>query len=194
MNDPLRKLGWALHAVGLAVVLSSVCLAQAFVYRPLQLATGETLARRDEINRLLKDVNQLRAERDRLKQSLSEARQEEQRLLSRVPDAPHEGVFLGQVSRLAQEVDLQIRDYRPGEVRARSNYSEMEISLTCEGTYDSLCRFLDGLARLPRLAKLSLLDVTDPEGDGPYPATMKFTVYFSTNQKPAAPARSASHG
>lgn len=194
MNDPLRKLDWALHAGGLAVVLSSVCLMQALVYRPLQSATSETLARRGEIDSLLKDADRLRAERDRLKQSLSEARQEERRLLSRVPDAPHEAVFLGQVSRLAQDVELQIRDYRPGEVRARPNYSEMEISLACEGSYDSLCRFLDGLARLPRLVKLSLLDVTDPEGDGPYPATMKFTVYFSTSPKPAAPARSASHG
>ena len=194
MNDPLKRLGWVLHGGGLAAVLSSACLVHWFVLRPLQAARAATLARHAEIAGLLEDVDQLHATRDRLKQDLAEAREQEKLLLSRVPDAPMEAAFLGQISRLADEVNLQIRDYRPGEVRTKPTYSEMQISLGCEGNYDSLCRFLDGLGQLPRLVNLSRLDVTALEGSDRYPATMKLVIYFSAGEKAASKERSVPHG
>ena len=195
MNDPMKRLDCMLHGGGLAIVLSSACAAWCFVYRPLESARGAALARCDEISGLLESTDRLRAEQAELKHSLVEARQQEEALLARVPDDAREAEFLGQISRLAEDVGMELRDYRPGQVREQATCSAMEVALTCEGSYDAMCRFLDGLGRLPRLANLSRLDIDGSQSSGDYTALLKLVIYFGAGEKAASAERSSGpHG
>jgi type IV pilus assembly protein PilO len=193
MNDSLVKLGWSLHGLGLAASLAAAGLTYALVFRPLETSRRESAARREEIAMLLQSVDQLRSQRDGLRKALADVDRERISLLARVPDAPQEADFLSQISCLADSVGLKLRDYRPGQVHTQASYSEMEIGLSCEGGYEGLCRFLDGLGRLPRLVNLEQLDVTDQQSNGTYPASMKLVIYFGA-QSEATAERKAPHG
>lgn len=193
MNDPLEKLGWSLHGLGLAVSLAAAGLTYALAYRPLESLCSDSEARRDEIAGLLQNVDQLRNQRESLRKSLADADAERKSLLDRVPDQAHEADFLSQISGLADEVGLTVRDYKPGQVHSQATYSEMEVGLSCEGNYEGLCRFLDGLGHLPRLVNLEQLDINEQDNDGTYPASMKLVIYFGAKTEASA-ERKAPHG
>ena len=194
MTDRLRKLDIALHGAGLALLLLSIGAAWALGYQPLETARGEAEARCAEINDLLGSAGRLRHEQAQLKRSLADARDEEIRLLARVPDEAHEADFLSQMSHLAKEVGMELRDYRPGQVQPQATCSAMEVALTCEGPYESLCRFLDGVGRLPRLVNLSQLEVEGSHGGSIYLTTLKLVIYFGAVANGAAPERKEPHG
>jgi Tfp pilus assembly protein PilO len=178
MSDHMKKLDLALHGGGLAVVLSSIGVAWSLAYQPLEAARADAEARCHEINELLLSADRLRREQSQLKRSLADAHEQEQRLLARVPDEEHEADFLRQISRLAKEVGMELRDYRPGQRQSQPTCSAMEVALTCEGHYESLCRFLDGVGRLPRLVNLSHIEIDSSHGDGVYVANLKLVIYF----------------
>lgn len=194
MNDFLKKFDWAMHVGGLAVVLASVFLAYTCLFRPLTEASAEASGRCGEIAELLKGADQLRAEQAELKRSLAKAQEEEEALLARVPDEAHEAAFLGQISRLAKEVDIELRDYRPGEIRPQPGCSAMEVSLTCRGDYGELCRFLDGVGRLPRLVHMTGLDIDGSHGPGDYTALLKLLIYFHAAESPLVTEPRGRHG
>ncbi|HEV3003168.1 MAG TPA: type 4a pilus biogenesis protein PilO, partial [Pirellulales bacterium] len=170
MNDRLRKFGLALHAGGLLAVVVAACAVHCFVCRPLLQERAEGLDRLGQLDGLLAGAEPIRQGYESLKQSLADAREREAALLSRIPQTPREAEFLALVSDLAGKVELRLRDYRPGETRVRATYSELEIGMSCEGSYQSICGFLDGLNHLPRLTNLTRLEITAQEGRDVYPA------------------------
>lgn len=194
MTDSLKRLDLALHGGGLAVVLSFVALAWSLVYQPLEAAQAEAKARCAEINELLQSGDRLRVQQRLLKRSLTDARQEERQLLARVPDEAHEADFLRQISRLAKDVGMELRDYRPGQAHPRATCSAMEVALICDGPYESLCRFLDGVGRLPRLVNLSHVEISNANGGGRHTATLKLAIFFGAQPNAATPERTAPHG
>jgi Tfp pilus assembly protein PilO len=103
-----------------------------------------------------------------------------------VPEEPLEAEFLSQAAAAAAQVGLKIRDYRPGVVSARENCSQMEIQLSCAGQYASLCRFLERLASLDRLWRITHAEIA---AAGPEGCTINTTmVIFFGLKKPAGAA------
>lgn len=194
MNDSLQRLGMALHGGGVAAIVATLGLAWWFVYRPLEAARGEASLRCQEIALLLGSADRLHAEKVALERSSREAREQEERLLARVPNEAHEAEFLRQISGLAKDAGLVLRDYRPGQAREQAKCSAMEIALTCAGPYEALCRFLDGIEKLPRLVNVSRLEVDGSPSDGGYAAKMTLMIYFAADAKPTAGGRSVPHG
>lgn len=194
MTNRLKLLDLALHGAGLVIVLSFVGVAWSLVYQPLEAARADAKARCSEINELLQSADRLRAEQSRLKNSLTDALEQERQLLARVPDEAHEADFLRQISRLAKEVGMELRDYRPGQTQPHTTCSAMEVALTCVGHYQSMCRFLDGVGRLPRLVNLSHIEINNSVSDDLYTAALKLVIYFGATPKAATPERKTPHG
>lgn len=192
MNDSIKRLDLALHGGGLVAVISLVGAVWWFVYRPLEEARGEALARCQEINELLSNADRLRSEQADLRRFLTDARQQEEALLARVPGEAHEADFLRQISHLAKDVGVVLRDYRPGQVSSQANCSAMDITLACEGSYEALCRFLGGVGNLPRLVNLATLDIDGSQGSGVYTAAVKLVIYFAADGPVAE--RTGAHG
>lgn len=193
MNNALKRTEWAFHAGGVTAVAALVGAAAWFVYRPLETARSQAEGRCAEIAELLPSADRLRAELAELKQTLADARQKEEALLARVPSAAHEAEFLGQISHLAKDVELELRDYRPGQVQPHAMCSAMEVALTCAGNYESLCRFLAGLGQLPRLVNVSRLDIDRSSGAGDFTAQLKLVIYFGAEQQTAAAEGGGGH-
>ena len=66
-------------------------------------------------------------------EQLASARAQAARLTDSVPDRPQEAEFLAQVTRLSDEVGLQIQDYRPRERRDRVRYRVLTVDLISAG-------------------------------------------------------------
>lgn len=194
MNDPLGRLDRTLHASGVAAVLATLGMAWWLLYQPLDTACADAFARCHEIAALLGSADRLHAEKAALERASQESRQQEESLLARVPNEAHEAEFLRQISGLAKDVGVILRDYRPGQSREEAKYSAMEIALTCAGPYEALCRFLNGVGGLPRLVNVSRLEIDGSRGDGDYAASLKLVIYFGADAKRAAEGRSVPPG
>ena len=104
-------------------------------------------------------------------------------LQKRVPDEPSEAEFLAQLVQAANQTGFRINDYHPGVVRSGERCSQLQVQLSCQGTYRSICDFLDRLAALPRITQVEKLDVTAAGPDG-HPVTLWLVVYFRLSQAP----------
>jgi len=185
-SQKLAMLGVALHGLGLAIVLSATGIGFALVLRPLDAKIGELDGRGIELQAALENAPAVRAEHERLRRALAATEAAAAGLEKRVPDEPLEAEFLSQAAHAASQAGLQISDYRPGAVRTTRQCSLMEIQLTCQGPYRSLCDFLDRLAALPRLSQVERMEITaaGPEGN---PVILWLSVYFRLAKTPADP-------
>lgn len=99
---------------------------------------------------------------------------------ARIPETAQESEFLAQVSRLAKDTGLTIQEFRPGGITERKTHRELDVALSALGGYRSLCEFLAGLEKLPRLCRVTSLTVnrdTTPTAEH-YPVRMNVVVYF----------------
>ena len=187
-NQNLQILGRSLHAAGLAVALLILGLGYAFVLRPLEADRAASAARKEDLGHSLADAANVRGEHRRLSAAAAEMERKVAELSGRVPQGPSEAEFLSELSVAAAQAGLKVRDYRPGVIRAQGTCSQLEIQLSCIGSYPGLCGFLERLAALPRLSRVVQLDVAAAPDPGQYPASLSLVVFFNLNVEPEAAA------
>lgn len=169
---------WGLHAVGAGGLVTAAVVAYFVVFAPKLARFTTNEAKRQQLQALMEKGPRLRQEWEEQKQALASRRSQQQSFREKLPAMPREDEFLAQVAQLARSVGLAVRDYRPGEVTSRGNYSELEIELSCEGNYESLCRFLNGLPTLPRLSSLTGIEVQSQANQPVYPIRLNLSAYF----------------
>lgn len=193
-EQKLSKWAWGLHFGGLAVT-SAVCFIMlTAVILPLRLQHREVIVQEEEFNEILKLEESVTKENERLTAVLSEADQKIRSLLDRIPNVARESDFLGQITTLAQEVDVEIMDYTPGSIAKNAEYHEMNLTLTSQGSYEGVCDFLHRLHSLPRLCranKMSILPIMDGRRCS---LNMTLTIYYSPNSKLASGERDNNNG
>lgn len=178
-NQKLKLLGRCLHGLGLLAALVTVLLVQFVIFRPIDHRTAACRQRSEKLQALLQQAPKIRREHAQLEKDLALARGQSATLQKRIPDDPREADFLAQVSRLAGEVGLQIRDYRPAAVETKPSYSVMRVDLACQGDYASICNFLGGLCELPRHSTVLHLQI-DSDGDRQeYSVKLSLALYFA---------------
>jgi Tfp pilus assembly protein PilO len=101
----------------------------------------------------------IRAEHVSLQQQLEESRQRLNRLEIRVPKDALESDFFGQVANLSKRQGVRIHGFRPISSAALNDYHSVRVAFDASGEYQTLCQFLDELARLPRLNHIAHLHV-----------------------------------
>jgi Tfp pilus assembly protein PilO len=179
-------LGVGLHGLGLAIVLAAAGIGYGLVLRPLDARIDDLDGLSLKLQAALEDAPTVRAKHERLRLDMAAMEAGAAGLENRVPDEPLEAEFLSQAAQAASQSGLQIGDYRPGVVRTSRQCSQMEIQLACQGSYRSICDFLDRLAALPRLSQVEKLEIGAAGPDG-YPVTLWLVVYFRLTKAPADP-------
>lgn len=186
--------GWLLHTAGLGLTAGAVALAAVTMWQPVHAQSNEAAAEIVRLDELLKSAGEIRAEARDIRRRIDEAEARGVRLAARVPTAPQEAEFLGQVTELAHQVELEINDYRPGVVRLLEKHGEMEIQFSAQGTYTALCRFLHRTEELPRLCRITRLDIKAPQSGDKTQIDMTLLIYFAREQPVAEPAGGKPHG
>jgi Tfp pilus assembly protein PilO len=174
------RYGSCLHAGGLAVAAALF----AVVYVPaIGALRFEQTRITDEIataRRLVDSGEKLRQEHRELTRQQADAQSRAEQLLARIPDAPRETEFLAHLARLARTAPLSIRDFRPVATQAHDRFSEVQVELSAQGSYQGICRFLAGLETLPRLCDVTRLNInSERSADGTYPLELTLAIYFT---------------
>ncbi len=178
-NDrKLMLLGWLFHLGGLVTLVLGACAYQ-FVISGLithrqaadaaEIVKFETLLETDRYAG--RDFIRLKGELVKLEASAEAARQ-------RIPETPQEAEFLAQISEAANEKGLVIQNFTRGDVKVLETHSQLQVRLTGEGDYASICGFFEKMANLSRVATVSDMSLSIPANSDIYPLDMTLTLYF----------------
>lgn len=96
----------------------------------------------------------------------------------RVPNEPREGEFLAALSRTAEAHGVTIEDFRRGQSLDAATHSTVSVSINVRGPHEGLCQMLDMIAKLPRLAELTHLEIEGPANSEGYPAQLTYSLYY----------------
>ncbi len=179
-QSTLTQSGRLLHAGGAMITLTGLALFVIFIYRPMQLEHQRIEEQTADCTLILNSADRIRYENIRLNSRLPDVERRLGIMMQRIPNSPRESDFLGQLTRLAERTQLNIRDYRPGVIVRKDTHSELEIKLSSVGSYAGICQFLDEVARIPRLCRVSGLEIRASNTSGEaYLIDMTFRIYFA---------------
>lgn len=169
-----------LNLLGCGLTFAVLAGAYMLALRPLRAESAESESRVAETVSFLNSSDTITSETRRLTLRLSELGQEMERILAGVPESSRESEFLGQLAELLRDSSLTLEEFRPGTVRESGQYRQLEVEVTGEGTYRDLCRFLDGLEKLPRLCRILRMEISsDDQSEARYPIRMTLVIFFA---------------
>ena len=189
----LTPLGWLLHACGLLLAAAIFAIA-LIAYRSLDRDCDRLARQVSATSRFLNTGDEIHFDHRNLNQRLSEMEGRLTDLMTRIPAARNESDFLAQLAELAHQCKLKIQNYRPGVVFEKEKYSEMAIRLSAEGSYQSCCRFLAGLESLPRLCRITHLNISASDNAEIYPIELTLRIYFAPLQQTTTQELRNKHG
>jgi len=180
-NTHEHQLGWALHAAGfvvVALVVGGYCL---LIHNRLVDQKEDDSGRIDHLQTLLEESSQvqhenfaLRKEFESLQNSINSIRQ---RLLRDLKKDELAGELLG----VARQVSLQVDNHRWSAPVLEQGHSHAEISLNCNGSYASICRFLDEVNHLALITDVSKLQLGASNKTNRYPFQVTFVLVYGVD-------------
>jgi Tfp pilus assembly protein PilO len=188
-DEELRRFGRLLHYAGLLATVLCAVAGYSLVHAPSIDAIANTSARIMELQMLIQNAPVMRIQHRTATDKLGEVTTRISEVQSRVPLDADAGEFLKQVTQLASAEQFAIKDFTPDKPQDRNGYAEMQVTLKGNGSYASICRFLDRLSKLKRLSKVKDLTLS-AEGDAnEYPMTATLVIYFGLRGKEAGAAQ-----
>lgn len=178
-ND-FARLNRTLHAMGVLGLGVMIGASFGLAYRPLSIATSNAQQRSIAIEGFLEQRLQILERYAEVHRQLTDHKARLSELLSRIPSDADEADFLAQLSELSNDTGVRIRQFDPGDSNDAGKYTSMEIDVVAEASYSALCRFLDGLAKLPRLSEVTALALSDVDATADvYPVTLTLRIYYA---------------
>jgi Tfp pilus assembly protein PilO len=178
LDDDLRRFGRLLHYSGVLITVVCATVGYSLLHAPTVSAIFETSTRIEEVMLSVENAPLIRAQHEKISNTLTDVERRIEDVQSRVPYDADAGQFLKEVTRIATEEKLSIRNFQPEKPADKTGYSELEVTLKGEGDFASICRFFDRLTKLSRLSKVKSLTVTALDGASEYPMSATLIIYF----------------
>lgn len=178
IDDETRRFGRLLHYAGVLIVVVGMSTAYSWLHAPAVHAITETSSRIDELMQSVQNAPVIREQHGIVSAKLREVTTRIANVQRRVPREADAGEFLKQVTELADAENLAIKDFHPEAPEAKHGYAEMQVTLKGEGSFGSVCTFVDRLNNLARLSKVKNLTLSSDTDATEYPLTATLTIYF----------------
>ena len=174
----LMMLGRLFHLGGLGALVLGACAYQFVISELITRQQSDNAAAIETLEVLLeterdtgREFADLQAELARLEASAEAARQ-------RIPETPQESEFLAQLSQAARDKGFAIDNFTRGSVTVLDTHSQLQVRLTGEGDYASICGFFEKLVSFSRVATVKQMNLRVPADSEVYPLDMTLTLYF----------------
>lgn len=178
-----QSVGWALHAAGVAALGLLIGTYYGFVYQGLALSQQRDIKRIDQLNLLLSQSAVVQREHHRLLQELDALEVSVADVRRRLPHELRQEEFASDLSRVAESVGLYLEQLHWGKPQVTPTYAHAEIQVDCNGSFDSICRFLDEVSQLARITDVSHLQMAaDPESAN-HSFQVSFVLYYSVKAR-----------
>ena len=194
IDEDTKRFGRLLHYAGVLVTVICASIGYSFLHAPAVHAISETAAQIDDVMQSVQNAPIIRAQHQIVSEKLKEVTTRIANVQRRVPQASDEGDFLHQLTQLAGNEKLAIKEYNPGKAEARNGYAEMQVMLKGEGDFGSICTFVDRLNKLARLSKVKELTLSAEDNRTAYPMTATLVIYFALRGSDAESAQEGRSG
>lgn len=166
------------EGVTFAAVLAIPVLSYALVFRPqnaaIDAAKNEITHKRDRLDQLRKETSQ-NADLERANQEIAERVSE---IEGRLPNEKGVDLIVKQVSSLAISAGLEPPTLKSGKPLEAAQYREQPLEMTTRGTFPGLYMFLQELERLPRVTRITDMQVRRDEKNGGLFVNFTLSIYF----------------
>ncbi len=178
-NDrKLMVLGWLFHLGGLVTLMLGACAYQFVISGLITRQRSGNAAEITRLETLLETDRNAGRELFHLQEALRGLEASAEAARQRIPETPEESEFLAQISAAATEKGLSISNFTRGSVTVLDTHSQLQIRLTGEGDYASICGFFETMATFSRVATVSQMNLSISPNSEIYPLDMTLTLYF----------------
>src|SRR4051812_41982182 len=184
IDDETRRFGRLLHYAGVLATVVCATAGYSLLHAPAVREITETSARIDELLLSVRNGPVMREQHRIVSAKLREVTARIADVQRRVPRDADGSEFLNEVNQLAKG-KLAIKDFTPDKPEIKSGYAEMQVTLRGQGSFGSICNFVDQLTKLTRLSKIKDLTLSAGEDPAGYPMTATLVIYFSLRGKDA---------
>jgi Tfp pilus assembly protein PilO len=178
IENSINTLRWALHGACLVCVAGLVAAYGWFVFKPLMEKEQVCQLRITQLKELLVKTPRVRQENRAFHAELAALKHTVEETQRRLPRELREHEFVEQVRQVAAKTGIEIDDYQLGLVTELESYSQAEITFQCQGSYASICQFLDEIDHLARITEISNLQIESADNFHSYPVQVTFVLYF----------------
>jgi Tfp pilus assembly protein PilO len=194
LDAQTRRFARILHYSGVLAMVASIAASYSLLHVPILSDTQRTQEKIEELSLSVENAAAIREQHQKVSERLSVVKQTITTVQQRVPREADSGQFLEEVSRIASEEKLTIKDFEPGTATERNGYAQMEVTLSARGRYVSICTFFERLAKLTRLSKVQHLELTASGNAIEYPIKATLIIYFGLREKDAKGATEVKRG
>ena len=194
IDDETRRFGRLLHYAGVLAMVVCATAGYSFLHAPAVRAIADTSAQIDELMQSVQNAPVIRDQHRLVSERLREVTTRIANVQRRVPQDAASFEFMNQVTQLAGSEKLAIKEFLPEKPETKNGYAEMQVTLKGEGSFGSICTFVDRLNKLARLSKIKDLTLTGEDKAAEYPMTATLIIYFALRGNDAESAQEGRSG
>jgi Tfp pilus assembly protein PilO len=194
IDEDTRRFGRLLHYAGVLATVICTTVGYSFLHAPAVHEIAETSAKIDDLLASVHNGPVTREHHRIAVEKLHEVTTRIANLQRRVPQDADAGSFLKEVAKLAEGDKLAIKDFHPEKPEVKTGYGEMQVTLKGQGSFGSVCSFIDQLTKLTRLSKITNLTLSAGENATEYPMTATLVIYFGLRGNDEASAQEGRSG
>jgi Tfp pilus assembly protein PilO len=180
-KDGEQPVGWALHAAGVAIVALVIGAYYLFVYQQLETRKQSDSMRIDQLRTLLSKSATVQRQNLEQQQELKSLEASISAIRERLPHELRQSQYADELKRIAGNVGLRVHQLHWGTPEVSPSHTQAEVQLECDGSYDSICRFLDEVSQLTRITEISQLQLNSDPGSRNRPFQVTFVLYYGVD-------------
>lgn len=173
------------------LLLAIVAGAGYFVFLP-HWRDAQSLARANEVKQLrLAKLDRIGQTSESLAAELSELGRALDFFESKLPNDQQIHSVLNEIAQIREKHGLSSGSVRTLKQVQAADYTSLPIEMEMSGSWEGVYRFLLDLERLPRITRISDMEITkDKAGEGRVVSKLVVSIYFEPEGKggPASPA------
>jgi Tfp pilus assembly protein PilO len=185
IDNETQRFGRLLHYAGVMFLVVCWSTGYSFLHAPAEQASTETSNRIDELMQSVRNAPLIREQHGIVSAKLREVTTRIANVQRRVPQDAAAVEFMNQLVELAGTEEFTIKEYHPEKPEAKNGYAEMQVTFKGEGSFGSICAFMDQLNKLARLSKIKDLTLTSETDATNYPMTATLVIYFGLSSSDA---------
>jgi Tfp pilus assembly protein PilO len=194
IDQDTRRFGRLLHYAGVLLMVVCTSVGYSMLHAPALEGITSTSNRIDELMLSVQNAPVIREQHRIVSAKLREVTTRIANVQRRVPREADSGDFLNQVTKLADAEKLAIKDFHPEKPESKNGYAEMQVTLKSEGSFGSICTFVERLNKLSRLSKIKDLTLTSETEATEYPMTATLVIYFGLQGSESPPVQGERNG
>jgi Tfp pilus assembly protein PilO len=171
-------------------VTAALILAGFYLSNPLIIAQEELKERLTSIESLKETGETVLMNLTRAEAEVRQLREKEVQRFARSSPKNDETAFLEWANSQSKVSGLEVRDFRPSNRELSGDYVSRTVVLSTQGSYESICNFLDRLRECPYMLRITNLEIL-PQNQGrvTFGATFNILLFTANPQQAFSPVK-----